>query len=593
MSPILPTSNRRVILKVGYACNNACAFCHSSSLLLIGSLDGSQVKRRVVEALEIGADSVLFSGGEPTIRPDLLELVRFTRKQGLGFGFITNGRMLSYQPLTAKLLGLGMDYVYMSLHGPEAVHDSITRAPGSFAQASAALALLSRVGGLELTCNTVVTCENMDCLEQVVDMVLGQDRVVLKFSAVEPKGGAAQDKGQIPHPIQSARAVSRALDYALSRGMSLDRLGVDGFPHCLDSRFAGLQTDFFTHGIMGIREVNEGAFFPIDYGNMSKPAACRGCLLGDPCRGTWSGILDSWGDEFLRPVAGGLSNSFNYHPVPEGVDPPDVRRLAVEEQGQRLELFTDTGDFPEEQIVRVRDELQQVYFQQDDDAFVTDFQRQLFKLKKSGDAFKVVDKDLFGDADRLVRGIVSRVSGRVLDVGCGQTRYGDLLERGLESGRLAYCAVDPAVGEEVLALKGRKGVEVHVSTIEECHLDKDGFDWVLVLRSHNHLGDLWTAYSKLLGALAWGGHLLVVDNVPFGLVRLQVSKEAVEVISEDTRPEHLRNHSLGQCRAFLSRFPLLLEEQHDVTPATANQWVALYRKAWPSGQLGVDTFKAG
>lgn len=587
------SNNRRVILKVGYACNNACTFCHSSCLTHLGSLDEEEIRKRIAEARRIGARTILFSGGEPTIHSDLLELVRTARKEGLGFGLITNARMLSYRPLLKKLLNLGLSYVYMSLHGPEVTHDATTRSPGSFRQAVSALRMLAEVPGLQLTCNTVVTNHNLEQLDQVVDVLASLDRGVLKFSAVEPKGGADQDREQIPNPADSARRVGEALDYALGQGMSFQRLGVDGFPHCLDPRFARLHTDFFSHGIMAIREVDEGDYFPIDYGNMAKPEECRGCLIGDRCRATFAGIYPLFGTDFLRPSTGGLSNSFNYYPLVEGESVSGQRTLEVQVDGQRNRYWTDTGDFSDRQVLEVRDQLQQLYFQQDSETFVDDFQQQLRKLKKTGDHFSIVSVDLFGEADARVRQLLTDVKGKVLDVGCGQTRYGDLLRAGLDSGRLEYVAVDPVPGDEAVALGQRANVRLHAVGIEEVPLEKGAFDWVLVLRSHNHLADLWTAYSKILGALAWGGHLLVVDNVPFGLVRPDGAREAIGKLSGDEIiPEHLRNHSGRDCRSFLARFPLQLVEEQHVTPDTANQWVLVYRKLWPSGVAGVDTFRA-
>ena len=587
------SNDRRVILKVGYACNNACTFCHSSCLTHLGALKEEEIRTRIVDARRIGARTVLFSGGEPTIRSDLVELVRSARKEGMGFGLVTNARMLSYRPLLEKLLKLGLSYVYMSLHGPEAAHDATTRSPGSFKQAVSALRMLAGVPGLQLTCNTVVTNHNLEQLDQVVDVLAPLDRGVLKFSAVEPKGGADQDREQIPNPADSARRVGEALDYALLQGMSYQRLGVDGFPHCLDSRFARLQTDFFSHGIMAIREVDEKDYFPIDYGNMSKPEVCRGCLIGDNCRATFDGIYSLHGTRLLRPVTGGLSNSFNYYPLPAGGTVSGHRTLDLQVDGQRNKYWTDTGDFSDQQVLEVRDQLEQLYIQQDSETFVDDFQQQLRKLKKTGDYFSVVSVDLFGEADARVRQLLTEVEGKVLDVGCGQTRYGDLLRAGLDSSRLEYVAVDPVPGDEAVALGQRTNVELHAAGIEEVSLEKGSFDWVLVLRSHNHLADLWTAYSKIIGALAWGGHLLVVDNVPFGLVRPDGSREVIaEIRGDGIVPEHLRNHGGRDCKSFLSRFPLqLIEEQH-VTPDTANQWVLLYRKLWPSGIAGVDTFRS-
>jgi len=576
-------------------------FCHSSGLKHLESLDTSEIGQRLVEARDLGAESVLFSGGEPTMRKDLVELASHCRDLGLGFGLITNGRMLSYEPLTRKLAGLGLDYVYLSLHGSGEVHDAITRSPGSFEQSLGALVALSKIGGIRLASNAVVTRWNLEELNYLVSLLAPMPGVSIKFSYVEPKGAAVEDDSIIPEPTVAARQVSRAIDYGLELSVPLSRFGVDGFPHCLDSRFGALQDDLFTHRVIALREVAED-FHAVDYGNMRKPQLCSGCLISDECRCTWAGALDRFGTDFLVPVRGGLANSYNYFPLEEPPDGLDESRLITVRVEEGLVCCaTDTRDFSPAQLRDIRDRGEQVYLQVDESEYVTDFPVQLRKLARevrpdsaAGPVFARVEEDLFSSADECVTETLSGLSGSVLDVGCGQTRYGALLEKKIVDGEIAYWALDPEPGENALRLAAQERGRVSLlrTAIEDAALAKGSFDWVLVLRSHNHLHDLWTAYCKIIGALKWGGHLLVVDNVAFGLVRLLVARETVEsLVPEDgAGQEHLRNHGAAEAAAFLSRFPLVEVGRVSVSPSTANQWLLHYRKLWPAGKVGKDTF---
>lgn len=583
---------RRFIIKAGYSCNNSCIFCHSAGLTHLGALETGEVCRRVDEALELGAESVLFSGGEPTMRSDLVDLADHCRRRDVPFGLITNGRMLSYKPLLSKLLARELEYVYISLHGPEQVHDEITRVPGSFAQTMEALKIVDGISGLEVTCNVVVVRQNVEHLKTLLSTLSVLRSTGLKFSLVEPRGRAADGEAVAPDPETAAAAVSEAISFGVENGRSPDSFGVDGFPHCLDDRFLSLQADFYTHRIVGIREVDEDQFYPIDYANMSKPDACRGCLIGDGCRGCWTATWELFGSEFTKPAYGGVSNSFNYFPADASQPPPEARSLRLSGDESESVYTTDTGDFSDAEVLRIRDGLGQVYLQVDGAEFVNDFAGQLKKLKcVSPGVFEAVDGDAFSVAEGEVRGILQKVAGKTLDVGCGETRYGGLLEEKLETGELSYFGVDPSPGREVRELAGQGRVTLWETGIESAPLERAAFDWILVLRSHNHLADLWTAYSRLVGSLKWGGLLLVVDNVAFGVLRQSTFKERVEAIPAGTGIEHLRNDTAAEAHRFLRSFPLRLEARRDVTPATANQWLLLYRKAWPNGQLGKDTFR--
>jgi MoaA/NifB/PqqE/SkfB family radical SAM enzyme/SAM-dependent methyltransferase len=584
----------RAIIKVGYACNNACIFCHSSGCASIEGLERAEVCRRVEEARELGFASVLFSGGEPTIMKEFPEVASFCKGLGMPFGLITNGRMLSYRPMLDQLVTLGLEYVYLSLHGPRPYHERITRVPGSFTQTMGAIAALNRKETVATTCNVVVIQPNLDVLKDMVTLLKPLERIRLKFSYVEPKGRALEFPDILPDPVTAAQRVSRAIDFGVNQGMPSSRFAVDGLPHCLDYRYAGMQDDMVTHGIRAMREVDEKRFFPVDYGNMRKPSRCLGCVIGTECRCTWTEALNRFGDEYLRPVVGGVSNSFNYFPLPANSRPDEFRSLSLLLDGKRTVCATDTADFSKQEILAIRDESQQVYLQVDDAVELTDFPAQLQKLhrerirgaegnraRQRAPIFVPERRELFQQAEGRVRNTLSRMTGDVLDVGCGQVRYGEILEAKLSAGELKYTGVDPSPGDLVRKLARSREITLMKSAVEEADLGAERYDWILVLRSHNHLLDLWTAYSKLVTALRWGGLLLVVDNVAFGVVRARVTRDRIEQLPRGEGREHLRNHSSLDAERFLARFPLVREEALPVGPNSANQWLLRFRKGWP------------
>ena len=555
-----------------------------------------EARKRILRAKAIGAESVLFSGGEPTIHRDLPEMARYCSELGLKVGLITNGRMLSYRPYLKALVGFGLEYVYCSLHGPKEVHDAMVASPGAFKQTLLALKLLNGIPSVQVTANAVVVQNNLSHLETILRILLPLNRIGVKFSAVEPKGSALEDEAIVPDPLVSADAVNRAIAGARRMGFPRERMGIDGFPHCLGMEFPTLQQDMYTDGIFAIQEVDEADFHAIDYGNMKKPPRCLGCRVSDTCRSTYTRTWERYSTKLLQPLTGGISNSFNYFPVDEKEAPQlSPERLLRVKKEQTIEWFaTDTGDFNEEQIGTIRDSLGQLYQQVDDALLADDFASQFRKLVRvEGETpplFEAVDDNLFLEADRGVESVLRESTGAVLDVGCGHTRYDRVLRPKIDSGAIQYTGVDPQPAPSVRSLVAETGSTLFEGGIEEMPLPRQAFDEVWVLRSHNHLADLWTAYTKIVRALKWGGRLLVVDNVAFGLVRSTGMQKAVKALGDLVPPEHLRNHTSDEALAFLSTFPLRLLEESPVTPEGANQWRLLFEKAWPSGELGLDTF---
>jgi len=83
--------------------------------------------------LKLGIPHVVFTGGEPTMRDDLPELVAYTQEIGLVSGLVTNGRRLRDESYFNSLVDAGLDHVQVTVesHDPE-VHDKITGVEGSW-----------------------------------------------------------------------------------------------------------------------------------------------------------------------------------------------------------------------------------------------------------------------------------------------------------------------------------------------------------------------------------------------------------------------------------------------------------------------------
>src|SRR5581483_12103478 len=97
--------------------------------------------------------------------------------------------------------------------------------------------------------------------------------------------------------------------------------------------------------------------------------------------------------------------------------------------------------------------------------------------------------DPFTRDDARVREILAGLTGRVLDVGCGEGPYEDILATGVSQGRMVYVGLEPDVAR-VEALRARwPWADVRVGTADAWTVTDEPFDHVLVLRSWNHLGD--------------------------------------------------------------------------------------------------------
>src|SRR3989338_7590934 len=117
--PSLPLTNR-LDVNLGYECNNDCLFCYfKNRKQTTVNLSTKEAKKRLTFIKKLGVDTIEFTGGEPTIRKDILELVRFA-KHSLGFkkiSVITNGSSFCDEGFAREAIKNGIDDVLISIHG--------------------------------------------------------------------------------------------------------------------------------------------------------------------------------------------------------------------------------------------------------------------------------------------------------------------------------------------------------------------------------------------------------------------------------------------------------------------------------------------
>jgi len=123
----------RMDLALTFRCQNKCIHCYAGGPRETAELDAEEWKRVIDKLQSIGVFILTFTGGEPTLRDDLPDLLHYAQAKGIVTGLITNGRRLKDKEYVRNLEKAGLDFVQITLesHKPE-VHDSITSAKGSW-----------------------------------------------------------------------------------------------------------------------------------------------------------------------------------------------------------------------------------------------------------------------------------------------------------------------------------------------------------------------------------------------------------------------------------------------------------------------------
>jgi radical SAM protein with 4Fe4S-binding SPASM domain len=130
----------RMDLALTFRCQNNCVHCYAGGPHETSELTTEQWKEVIDRLQKIGVFILTFTGGEPTLREDLLELQLYAQNRGMVTGLVTNGRRLKDKAYVDKLEKAGLDFVQVTLesHKPS-IHDLMTATKGSWKETVAGI----------------------------------------------------------------------------------------------------------------------------------------------------------------------------------------------------------------------------------------------------------------------------------------------------------------------------------------------------------------------------------------------------------------------------------------------------------------------
>ncbi|MDQ7778859.1 MAG: radical SAM protein, partial [Planctomycetota bacterium] len=143
--PVLPGT---VNLAITTACQCRCVHCSASRFAAVGGkhLSTDELKRVVDQSLGLGASLVIFTGGEPLVRPDIFELIAHVDKSQAMVMIFTNGLGLT-EDNVKKLADAGLSTLNISIdHLDPAKHDEWRAIPGCYKSALEGAARARKAG---------------------------------------------------------------------------------------------------------------------------------------------------------------------------------------------------------------------------------------------------------------------------------------------------------------------------------------------------------------------------------------------------------------------------------------------------------------
>lgn len=233
-----------VVWNVTRSCNLACRHCYASALFTgtapekpgeklgtapeKGELSHGEALRLIDSLSEYSVPVVLFSGGEPFMRKDVLELVAYAKKKGIRVTFSTNGTLID-DGVADRIAEIGVGYIGVSIDGGEEVHDSFRGFKGAYkASIGAIRRLIAR--GVKTGLRVTLTKSNIDAIPGIFELMIDERIPRVCFYHLVPSGRGAliADEGLSREETRAAlEGILAGTKRAFERGQPLEVLTVD------------------------------------------------------------------------------------------------------------------------------------------------------------------------------------------------------------------------------------------------------------------------------------------------------------------------------------------------------------------------------
>jgi len=207
-------------IQITRKCNQNCRFCSNPPTRKRLSL--SEGKKLIDSYIKKGYDGIIFTGGEPTIYPHLLELIRYAEDKKISHRIITNGQKLADFGFLEQLKKAGLYHIHLSIYSiRNEVQEYLTRTPGCLENTFKALENLQKIGGISVNINTVINHYNAGYLLENVKFIVKNFPLVNHFvwNLLDPTmNRVRRNKDVIPKLNEFELSLHQAMEFLEKNG---------------------------------------------------------------------------------------------------------------------------------------------------------------------------------------------------------------------------------------------------------------------------------------------------------------------------------------------------------------------------------------
>ena len=289
-------------LKITYRCTNQCSFCFSS-YLKDEQISEEGLLSAIKRGREQGCNELVLSGGEPSVRPNVLcHTIEFAQNIGYskfiiqsnGSGIATNQNLVKFLQNMSSSNDIVISF---SVHGHNAeIHNKMSCSNGAFERLIKAMNIVKDQTECGIYTNTVISSLNILHLRDIAVMLNPFEPEIMQFAMMHLK-----EKSELSTGLVETAAAVRALKDIVS----VEVLRTEGIPYCLlygleqcvGESYWPNQLDLYNRDAEYMRD-----FRQLDYGMRWKRADCHACIMNEVCMGIWQEHASEFEQSNVRPI---------------------------------------------------------------------------------------------------------------------------------------------------------------------------------------------------------------------------------------------------------------------------------------------------
>jgi len=298
------------LIMTGFICNNDCIMC---SVKPKGLHYKPRETEEIIVDMERGRklqyERIEFTGGEPTVRVDLLALI--IKAKQLGYKEIalgTNARTLSSLDFLKSLKKGGINRITTTLYGYNSkTHEMVTRTSGSFQQTVQGIKNSLNLG-ITTTVNTVVFSLTAKNLKKTGEFLVSLGVKYWTLLDLIPDGYAFEQYDKFAVNPKQLRNTFKEIEPILNK---FQVVNIFDFPFCLISPAILSKKNCNILAAKGRTEIiNQVGYKPKRFEEKSnvyydihkiRSRKCKQCVYNNECGGVWIPYIDLYGESFIKP----------------------------------------------------------------------------------------------------------------------------------------------------------------------------------------------------------------------------------------------------------------------------------------------------